>query len=231
MKQHLSNSIEFMRNREGLFLVLAGALFVQAPHTAEVFHRLSTSEWWSLFSWIHSAGFAIVLELAVLLFVVRGRTNLAWTFAAISVLMNVFYYYAPEWWTNPVSEWSSIVKCVVISIALPLAIAFYSHEVAGKEHTTEQPQRQPRAVKTVRQSERTEQLTVYAEQLPEQSVVVDVEQPTDWTTATDEHKRQYLHELLSSGRRINKTQLAKTFAIGRTTLYEWIDELTPEPIA
>lgn len=128
MQQKLRDSIEFLRNREGLFLVLVAALIVQAPHSAEVFHRASTSQWPEPLPWLHATGFALVLELAVLLFVVRGRKELSWGFASISVLMNVFYYYSNVWWV-----WVSVpvvVECIVISVSLPLAIAFYSHEVA-----------------------------------------------------------------------------------------------------
>lgn len=134
MQQSLSKSIDFLRGREGLFLVLLGALFVQAPHSAEVFHRISTSlSWWLPFSWLHSAGYALVLELAVLLFVVRGRKELSWCFAGISVLMNIFYYCTPAWWISPGTAWSAMIMCIVTSIALPLAIAFYSHEVVGDD--------------------------------------------------------------------------------------------------
>lgn len=101
--------------------------------------------------------------------------------------------------------------------------------VQGLKHPPEQPQRQPRAIKTVRQTEHTEQLTLYAEQFPEQPVVIEAEQANDLTAASDEQKRRYLAELLVSGKRLNKTQLAKQFAIGRTTLYAWIEELSPEP--
>lgn len=131
MKQQLGDTIDFLQGREGLFIVLVGALFVQAPHSAEVFYRISTSHWPAIASWTHAAFFAGILEVAVLLFVIRGRKELSWGFAGISVLMNVFYYYDPVWWTG--SAGAPIVMCIVTSIALPLAIAFYSHEVAKQD--------------------------------------------------------------------------------------------------
>ena len=177
MKDYLSKSIDFLRDREGLFLVLVGALFVQAPHSAEVFHRISTSKSHSALEWLHSAGYAIVLELAVLLFVVRGRKELSWSFAGISVLMNIFYYYTPAWWSDPGTAWADIIKCTVTSIALPLAIAFYSHEVAGDDVqvvTTDNAQSDiPVVQKVTIRKARTDDPVAQSEQLQSQQMTTE----------------------------------------------------------
>lgn len=131
MKQRLSDAIEFLRSREGLFLVLVAALLVQAPHSGEVFHRISTSHWLAPLTWLHATGFAVVLELAVLLFVIRGRRWHAWTFAVFSMAMNVFYYYDSTWIQSFGDLTHAVIASLVASIVLPLAIAFYSHEVAA----------------------------------------------------------------------------------------------------
>jgi hypothetical protein len=120
--------------------------------------------------------------------------------------------------------WSTLLALTTFIPLVQLAA------VKGLKDASEQPQRQPRTVRTVRRTEQTEQLAVY-EQPAEQPVIVDVEQSSDLTAASDEQKRQYLEQLLASDPKPNKTQLAKRLGIGRTTLYAWIDELTPEPIA
>lgn len=228
MRQHLSNSIEFSRSREGLFLVLVAALLVQAPHSAEVFHRISTSPWFVPISFAHAAGYAVVLELAVLLFVVRGRTGLSWGFASISVLMNIFYYYTDAWWT--LSSFPLVVQCIVTSVALPLAIAFYSHEVASEHAVADaapvEQKRRPAATKTVRHTEHTEQLEVFAPEQPtEQYAIVEAEPANSLADAPTEQKRRYLAELLSAGQPLNKTELARQMGVGRTTLHTWVRQI------
>jgi hypothetical protein len=223
--------ISTLKSSNATLVVLVLALFAQIPHAADVFRLipfiLSGDEqdalaWYQyVLPFVHSYLFAVALELAVLLFVVRHKQYESYGFAAASVAMNLAYYHL-----HGVGLFStSAIPAWLVSFSLPAAIALYSHAVADAQD--EQPQRTPRAIKTVRQSERTERLTVYAEQLPEQSVVIEAEQSDDLTTASDEQKRRYLAELLASGERLNKTQLAKQFAIGRTTLYAWIEELSP----
>lgn len=95
--------------------------------------------------------------------------------------------------------------------------------IQGLKDAAKSEQRQPRTVRTVRQSERTEQLAVYAEQ----PVTIDAEQVDDLASAPNEHKRRYLEQLLASDPKPNKTQLAKMLGVGRTTLYSWIEELSP----
>lgn len=186
MTNIISKWIKFFESREGLFAILLPALLVQAFHSGEVFVRISTSHWPLYLIFIHSALFAIVFELAVLLFVIRGRKKLAWLFAVFSIFMNCFYYFVPTdsiylqqpipiisqvetttqfanngseignlitTFTDPNSlETISVfeiiaagktVASIVASIVLPLAIAFYSHEIA------EETQSQNKIITTV----------------------------------------------------------------------------------
>jgi hypothetical protein len=223
MQDKISELIDFLRDREGLFIVLVGALFVQAPHSAEVFHRISTSQWWAIVSWVHSAGFAIVLELAVLLFVVRGRTKLSWSFAGISVLMNVFYYYSPLWWSTPTIVWSDIVKCVVTSIALPLAIAFYSHEVAKQDTqpAKQTAQSDKQNVQDV-QTDIAQTDNMFGQNVQSESEIVRAEnaqsgQPADDATID---KRQRATQLRSEG--LSYAQIASELDVHRNTIANWL---------
>lgn len=116
----------FLHSEASVLLVLALALLAQTPHTATVFHRLATgTDGVSWLAWVHASFYAVALEFATLLFVVRGNRRLAWTFAIVSVLANGAYY----WHDNMTAAY--IASAALISLALPACIAFYSHNVAG----------------------------------------------------------------------------------------------------
>lgn len=142
MQERLSRAIEFTRSQEGTLLFLICALVAQTPHSATVFHRVATSESWWLWAWFHAYFFAIALEFAVLVFVVRGKARLSWAFASFGVLMNLVYSYDVAYWSLAWREALPVVAGALISsIILPLAIACYSHEVG--ESQPEKPTAQP----------------------------------------------------------------------------------------
>lgn len=124
---------QFLHSQAAVLLLLALALLAQTPHTASVFHRLAnpTSDtiWHISAGWMHAAFYAVALEFATLLFVVRGNTRLSWTFAAVSVLANAAYY-----WRDEMSV-SYMASALLISLALPACIAFYSHGVAAEDES------------------------------------------------------------------------------------------------
>ena len=71
----------------------------------------------------HSYSYAIALELAVLLFVVQRRNIESYLFAAVSICVNLAYYSL-----HGVNLFSvAALPAWLISIALPAAIARYSH--------------------------------------------------------------------------------------------------------
>lgn len=135
----LKNIIEFLRSREAILVVLVMALMAQLPHTAVVFHRLSTTtSLWLIpgtpvnvgagVDWMHAYVAAISIELAVLMFVVRGKILLSWLFAICSIAMNMIYYWKPEaGWLQSVPFWGALLWAAI----LPVAIAFYSHEIGN----------------------------------------------------------------------------------------------------
>src|SRR3990167_1994568 len=110
----------FLHSEASILLVLALALLAQTPHTASVFHRLALSEMPFGLSWLHASFYAIALEFATLLFVVHGKRGLSWLFAGVSVLANVAYYWQSDM-TVPY-----MASALLISLALPACIAFYS---------------------------------------------------------------------------------------------------------
>lgn len=120
--------MNMLRSKEATLAVLVIALFAQVPHAAYVFTHIGKQQE-SWFSFFHGASYAVALELAVLLFVVRNRKLESYGFAGVSILINLSYYdmhgvYAfgleafPAW---------------LVSIALPVAIACYSHDIAHED--------------------------------------------------------------------------------------------------
>ena len=116
----------FLHSKAAVLVLLALALGAQTPHTATVFHRLAgdVAGWQNILAWGHAGFYAVALEFATLLFVVRGNAKLSWTFAGVSFFANAAYYWHPG-----IAE-VDIARALLISIALPACIAFYSHDVA-----------------------------------------------------------------------------------------------------
>lgn len=129
MKTVELRSLQLLRSSIATLIVLALALVAQSNHAAYVFMAIPHNGDPVLFSWferVHGNLFAAALELAVLLFVVRGRTYESYTFAIVSVLMNLAYYHL-----HGISLFSvQALPAWLVSGSLPAAIALYSHSVA-----------------------------------------------------------------------------------------------------
>lgn len=143
----LKTTIVFLRTQQAVLLLLILALLAQLPHTATVFHRISTTqstttlagfELGTVYGWALAYVAAISVELAVLMFVVRGRKWYSWGFAACSVLMNMFYYWNPTWslWVFPYPI--DLLAALLWSLILPVAIALYSHEIKHERDAEEE---------------------------------------------------------------------------------------------
>lgn len=114
--------INAIRSNPVSLFVLLLALAAQVPHALTVFYEASHVE--SDTNWWLSLTFAIALESAVLMFVIHGWHKFSYAFAASSILVNMAYYdMLPE----------TFVK-ILVSVILPVAIACYSHLVAGDAH-------------------------------------------------------------------------------------------------
>lgn len=121
------STIKLLRSHNAVIVVLVVALLAQMPHAQDVFYRQGHAQTW--FGWVASIFAAVALEIAVLVFVVRGNIRASWGFAAFSVAINLIYYHtAQSAWYIPNPSW-------LLSAGLPIAIALYSHEVAEPVHT------------------------------------------------------------------------------------------------
>lgn len=207
-------ALNTLRSANAILVVLSLALIAQTPHAADVFRIIGHSDgWWAH---IHSYSFAVALELAVLLFVVQNRHIESYGFAAVSIAMNLSYYYLTG---NALFSVAAFPDWLV-SIALPVAIARYSHAVADAAPMDADEQFPRRVTKTTLHVERTDEhpvALIQPAQIEHQTVV-------GLTTLTDEQKREHVLELVRSGEQLNKSELAKALGIGRTTLYNWISE-------
>ena len=135
-----TRAISFLRSPVATLAVLVIALVAQLPHAADVFRLAVGGE--GLGATLHSYSYAIALELAVLLFVVQRRNIESYVFAVASICINLAYYAlhdvnlltidaAPAW---------------LISVALPFAIALYSHLIVDAAHeATHEPVAAPAA--------------------------------------------------------------------------------------
>ena len=119
------NIINWLRTPPATLLVLCSALLAQLPHAADVFRLIVMGDgFWPV---AHSYTYAIALELAVLLFVVQRRNVESYLFAAVSILVNLSYYYL-----HGVQLFSvAALPAWLVSFALPAAIAQYSHLIAA----------------------------------------------------------------------------------------------------
>jgi len=130
---------ERLQSENATLAVLGLALLAQVPHAAHVFYVIAPHQ--GLFMHALSYMYAIALESATLLFVVRGRQNVAWGFAAGSVLVNLCYYAMPGFTR------AEAFPVLLISVMLPAAIALYSHDIAGNHHTSHIPDEDEEEVK------------------------------------------------------------------------------------
>lgn len=121
--------IELLKSQNAVIIVLVVALLAQMPHAEAVFYTHGQSHDW--LGRIASIFAAIALELAVLVFVVRGSIFASWGFAAFSVAINLVYYYRAD------ASWADLAPTILLSAGLPIAIALYSHEVAEPVHTVQ----------------------------------------------------------------------------------------------
>jgi len=119
--------IEVLKTQNAILAVLALALIAQMPHAESVFNMIINGEHENLniLSRLHGYSYAVALELAVLLFVVQNRQIESYGFAAVSVLVNLSYYHL-----NGVNLFNlAAFPAYLVSIALPTAIALYSHSI------------------------------------------------------------------------------------------------------
>jgi hypothetical protein len=135
----LNHLFRWIETRDAILTFLSLALIAQVPQVAElVLHIVGKQDW---LSYLHAYMFAIALDGAILIFVTRQRTGLAWVFAIGSMLMNMGHYVPPVLLRHPAplapQALVDIAAAILLSIALPFALAQYSHVAADDTHGSE----------------------------------------------------------------------------------------------
>lgn len=130
--------LEYIRGIHGIAIASFLSLFVMIFHSAWVYEALTHYTDWKWLSLLQAGAFAIAVDMAVLIFVLRGRKRLSMVFSILQIGMNLMYYYSHvesgfEWFT-----------AMFISVVLPLAIAAFSHEIATDRLDCEEEKRDSR---------------------------------------------------------------------------------------
>lgn len=128
---HGERLIATLRTPAATLVVLVAALLAQLPHAADVFRLVVHGD--GLLHMLHGYSYAVALELAVLLFVVQRRNVESYVFAVVSVCVNLAYYALHG--VNLLSV--AAAPAWLISIALPAAIARYSHLIVDAAYQSD----------------------------------------------------------------------------------------------
>lgn len=212
----------FLRSEAATLLLLAMALIAQTPHAATVFWRAGNrftagNEGWiiAILVLLHSVTYAIALEAATLMFVVRGQKKLAWLFAAGSVCVNIAYY--ADWSMT----WGDMLRAALISIALPASIAFYSHSVADASEPVAEPTAKPRKAATPIAQPLAEIAPLAT---PLQLVQVIAESPqrhAESPQADDDMARKQNIARMMKGEGLSNVKIAQQLQVSVSTVGRW----------
>lgn len=98
------------------------SVLVQSFHSFTVFYGVSELKGnaWGI---AQAVLFAVIVDLAILFYTVRGNLRVTWMFAFVMVLINAYYYYTHLGFSF------AFVMGVLLSFVLPVSVYFYSEEI------------------------------------------------------------------------------------------------------
>ena len=199
-------AIAWLRTPIATLIVLIAALLAQLPHAADVFRLVVHGD--GIWQVLHSYSYAVALELAVLLFVVQRRNVESYLFAAVSVCVNLAYYAL-----HGVNLFTvAALPAWLISIALPAAIARYSHLIVDAAHVAPEPAQD--ATPTVQRRKRNVEPDAVQDATPEPLQVAQ-----DDATPTIDARAQAL-QMANEG--MNASQIAKALDANYSTVRSWL---------
>jgi hypothetical protein len=203
-------AIAWLRTPIATLIVLIAALLAQLPHAADVFRLVVHGD--GIWQVLHSYSYAIALELAVLLFVVQRRNVESYLFAAVSVCVNLAYYAL-----HGVNLFTvAALPAWLISIALPAAIARYSHLIVDAAHVAPDSCAQD-ATLTVQRRKRNVEPEVVQDATPEPLQVA--QDAAEDATPTVDARAQAL-QMANEG--MNASQIAKALDANYSTVRSWL---------
>ena len=199
-------AIAWLRTPIATLIVLIAALLAQLPHAADVFRLVVHGD--GIWQVLHSYSYAIALELAVLLFVVQRRNVESYLFAAVSVCVNLAYYAL-----HGVNLFTvAALPAWLISIALPAAIARYSHLIVDAAHVAPDPAQD--ATPTVQRRKRNVEPDTVQDATPEPLQIAQ-----DDATPTIDARA---HALQMANEGMNASQIAKALDANYSTVRSWL---------
>jgi DNA-directed RNA polymerase specialized sigma24 family protein len=201
--------IDFLESQTATLSVLVLALVAQTPHAADVFRLIVQGSGWA--ERLHSYSFAIALELAVLVFVVQKRQVESYGFALVSICMNLSYYSL-----HNVQLFSlASLPALLVSVALPTAIARYSHVVVASTSSATEIQHVTiaQAVRLESLAERQETVQVVQETVQD----VRIESLAERQPDSKERAKQLRSEGLSNA------QIAQELGVNASTISRWLN--------
>jgi len=202
-------AIAWLRTPIATLIVLIAALLAQLPHAADVFRLVVHGD--GIWQVLHSYSYAIALELAVLLFVVQRRNVESYLFAAVSVCVNLAYYAL-----HGVNLFTvAALPAWLISIALPAAIARYSHLIVDAAHVAPEPTQD--ATPTVQRRKRNAEPDTVQDATPEPLQVA--QDAADDATPTVDARAQAL-QMANEG--MNASQIARALDANYSTVRSWL---------
>lgn len=105
------------------FFALFVAIFVQMHHTAVWFFRSAPE---ASSSWLAAYGYAIMLDLFILVVTLEGRLSIAKTFAGLTFISNLLYF---QFWVNfdhTIYSYTKAVSCSLISATIAFILYSYT---------------------------------------------------------------------------------------------------------
>jgi DNA-directed RNA polymerase specialized sigma24 family protein len=206
-------AINWLRTPIATLIVLIAALLAQLPHAADVFRMVVHGS--GLWPVLHSYSYAIALELAVLLFVVQRRNVESYLFAAVSVCVNLAYYALHG--VNLLSV--AAIPAWLISIALPAAIARYSHLIVDAAQADAPATVAPTQDAPVQRRKRNAEPDLLGDLIADDVKRAQLAIAQDDATPVTDARAQAL-QMHAEG--MNASQIAKALQINYSTVRSWL---------
>ena len=105
------------------FFALLVSIFVQMHHTATWFYRTTPEE---SSSWAAAYGYAIMLDLFILVVTMEGKISIAKTFAVLTLISNLLYFQCWIGFDSSITSYARIVSASIISATIAFIIYSYT---------------------------------------------------------------------------------------------------------
>ena len=122
------NLLKTIKSNQFAIIVAILSVVVQSFHSYTAFYNTSSLHG-SLWGVAQAILFAVVIDMAILFYTVRGRKDIALYAAGAMVLINAYYYY------QHLGVSFEFVFGVFLSLIIPVSVYFYSEEIHDDDET------------------------------------------------------------------------------------------------